>query len=37
LYGPNGEGAHADVEWVSLSGTIECARTLTTVALTFCR
>jgi len=37
LYGPNGEGAHADVEWVSISGAIECARTLTAVALDFCR
>jgi len=37
LYGPNGEGAHADVEWVSVSGTIECARTLTMTALNFCR
>ena len=36
LYGPDGDGAHAQVEWVSIPGTIECARTLTTVALTFC-
>jgi acetylornithine deacetylase len=36
LYGPNGDGAHAETEWVSISGTTECARTLTGVALNFC-
>jgi acetylornithine deacetylase len=36
LYGPNGDGAHADTEWVSISGTVQCARTLTTLALGFC-
>lgn len=28
LFGPDGEGAHADTEWVSLSGTVACARVL---------
>jgi len=36
LFGPNGDGAHAHTEWVSISGTVECARTLTAVAATFC-
>jgi acetylornithine deacetylase len=36
LYGPNGDGAHADVEWVSLSGTRTCAEVLTTVATELC-
>jgi acetylornithine deacetylase len=36
LFGPNGDGAHAEVEWVSLAGTIACARTLTAAAATFC-
>ncbi len=36
LYGPNGAGAHADVEWVSLSGTITCAHVLTAAALDLC-
>ncbi len=36
LYGPNGDGAHADIEWVSISGTIACARTLTAAAVSFC-
>jgi acetylornithine deacetylase len=36
VYGPNGDGAHAETEWVSISGTTECARTLTGVALNFC-
>lgn len=37
LFGPDGDGAHAEVEWVSVAGTIACARTLTAVALSFCR
>lgn len=37
LYGPDGDGAHADTEWVSLSGTVECAETLIAVARAFCR
>ena len=37
LLGPPGEGAHADVEWVSVRGTIACARALAEIALDFCR
>lgn len=37
LFGPDGDGAHAEVEWVSLPGTLACARTLTAAATTFCR
>lgn len=33
LFGPGGEGAHADVEWVSLADTVDCARILTRVAV----
>ena len=36
LYGPNGDGAHADVEWVSLSGTQACAEVLTALATDLC-
>jgi len=36
LYGPEGEGAHADVEWVSLSGTRTAAAVLTVLARNFC-
>ena len=36
LFGPNGDGAHGDTEWVSISGTVQCARTLTAAATTFC-
>jgi acetylornithine deacetylase len=36
LYGPGGEGAHAEVEWASIAETIACARTLTEVARKFC-
>ena len=36
LYGPDGDGAHADVEWVSLSGTTTAAAVLTRVAQDFC-
>jgi acetylornithine deacetylase len=36
LYGPEGEGAHADVEWVSISGTCSAADVLTRVAREFC-
>jgi acetylornithine deacetylase/succinyl-diaminopimelate desuccinylase-like protein len=32
LFGPGGEGAHADVEWVSLADTVDCARILVEVA-----
>lgn len=37
LFGPDGDGAHAEVEWVSLRGTADCARVLTRAALAFCR
>jgi acetylornithine deacetylase len=37
LFGPDGDGAHAEVEWVSLSGTVACARVLSAAALAFCR
>jgi acetylornithine deacetylase len=36
LYGPGGDGAHADVEWVSLSGTRTCAEVLLTATTDFC-
>jgi acetylornithine deacetylase len=36
LYGPDGDGAHADVEWVSLGGTRTCADVLTAAAITLC-
>ncbi|MBP2330284.1 acetylornithine deacetylase [Kibdelosporangium banguiense] len=36
LYGPGGEGAHADVEWVSIADTIKCASVLTAAARRFC-
>ena len=36
LYGPEGEGAHADIEWVSLSGTTTAATVLTQLAVDFC-
>jgi di/tripeptidase len=32
LLGPPGEGAHADDEWVSVRGTIACARALVEIA-----
>ena len=35
LYGPEGEGAHADVEWVSLSGTTTAASVLTHISKEF--
>ncbi len=33
LYGPSGEGAHADVEWVDLDSVVSCARVLSEAAL----
>lgn len=36
LYGPEGEGAHADIEWVSRSGTIAAATVLTHFTEDFC-
>ena len=37
LFGPGGDGAHADVEWVSLTDTGACTRALTAAAIAFCR
>jgi acetylornithine deacetylase len=37
LFGPNGDGAHAEIEWVSLAGTVACASILTAAAVAFCR
>jgi acetylornithine deacetylase len=36
LYGPEGEGAHADIEWVSRSGTRTTTDVLTQLAQDFC-
>jgi acetylornithine deacetylase len=36
LYGPEGDGAHADTEWVSRSGTITATTVLTQLAQDFC-
>ncbi len=36
LFGPEGEGAHADAEWVSRSGTSTTAAVLTQLAQDFC-
>src|SRR5262249_42358481 len=36
LYGPEGEGAHADIEWVSRSGTRPSPAVLTRLAQDFC-
>ena len=36
MFGPGGEGAHADVEWVSIRDTAAVARTLTAVARHLC-
>ena len=36
LYGPSGDGAHANEEWVSLDDTAAVARTLLAVASQFC-
>lgn len=35
LLGPPGEGAHADDEWVSVSGTLACARALVEITRSF--
>ena len=37
LFGPSGDGAHAEVEWVSLAATAACTRVLTATAASFCR
>ncbi len=36
LLGPTGEGAHADDEWVSVSGTLACTRALVEIGRDFC-
>jgi acetylornithine deacetylase len=36
LFGPSGDGAHADIEWVSLPDADACLRVLTAVAAGFC-
>jgi len=36
LFGPDGDGAHAREEWVSLPGTVACAQALVAAALDFC-
>jgi len=36
VYGPAGEGAHADVEWVDLESAARCAETYLAVAAEFC-
>ena len=36
LYGPEGDGAHADVEWVSRSGTTTVSAVLTQLAQEYC-
>jgi len=37
LFGPSGDGAHAEAEWVSAASVVACADTLTTVAIDVCR
>ena len=37
LFGPTGEGAHADDEWVSAGSLVACAEVLTATARAFCR
>jgi acetylornithine deacetylase len=37
LFGPGGDGAHADVEWTDLPSTVACARTLAAAAVDYCR
>jgi acetylornithine deacetylase/succinyl-diaminopimelate desuccinylase-like protein len=36
VFGPGGEGAHADVEWVSIADVERCAAVLVSVASEFC-
>ena len=36
MFGPVGEGAHADVEWVDLASAARCAETYVAVAAEFC-
>jgi acetylornithine deacetylase len=35
LFGPRGDGAHAEIEWVDLDSVASCARALTTLACEF--
>jgi acetylornithine deacetylase len=37
LFGPDGDGAHAREEWVSLPGTVTCAQALIAAAADFCQ
>ncbi|UNB52883.1 M20/M25/M40 family metallo-hydrolase [Mycolicibacterium sp. YH-1] len=37
LLGPAGDGAHADIEWVSVSSTVACTRVLTATAIDYCQ
>jgi acetylornithine deacetylase len=37
VFGPGGEGAHADVEWVSIADVERCAEVFLSVAAEFCR
>ncbi len=37
VFGPGGEGAHADVEWVSIADVERCAEVFFSVATEFCR
>lgn len=37
LFGPRGEGAHADTEWVDLASLDACADVLARTAVGFCR
>ena len=36
LFGPGGEGAHAQVEWVSIADVERCAAVFLSVATEFC-
>ena len=36
LFGPDGDGAHAREEWVSLPGMVACAQALVAAAADFC-
>jgi acetylornithine deacetylase len=36
VFGPGGEGAHADVEWVSIADVERCAAVFVSVAAEFC-
>jgi acetylornithine deacetylase len=37
LFGPRGEGAHADTEWVDLTSLDACVAVLARTAARFCR